>query len=333
MNSTVKPEDIITIAKPLDPLLSDDSVWEIMVDSHERILVARDGKVEEVESPFASAEELQALIDGLFGLYGVTLDEDNPVGYLRLPDHSRVMAILPPNAVEGPHLVLRRVDGPRPTWEQLIGWESVPQRAYDLLVSAVAARVNLLVSGGTGAGKSTLAGRIAELCPPEERLIVVEQAYEMQIAHPLALRLEAGGPAGLSFEDVLTAASRMRPSRLIVGEVRGPIAASVLHFFGTGYDGSLMAIHGTSVEDALKRLESFCLMANLGLGLTEIRHLIAAGIGLITQQERLSDGTRKVVEIAELLGIENHRYVLQPLMRYDREAGQFEYTDVAPSWA
>jgi pilus assembly protein CpaF len=332
MNSQVKSEDVIRVAAPLEPILSDESVWEIMIDSHEQVLVARNGQVEQVESPFSSAEELQAFIDALFGLYGIKLDADNPVGYLRLPDHSRCMAIVPPNAVKGPHVVLRRVVGPRLTWDKLIEWQSVPQQAFDILKGAVRARMNILVSGGTGSGKTTVANLIAELSPPEERLVVVEQVFEMQVEHPRVVRLEAGGPADLTVEDVLTAAARMRPDRLIVGEILGPVAASVLHYFGIGYDGSLTLIHGTSVEDALNRLESFCLMANLGLGLAEIRHLIAGGIQLITHQEHLPDGRRKIVEIAELRGIENHRYVLQPLMRYNRQTEQFDFTGAKPSW-
>ncbi|MBN1934296.1 MAG: CpaF family protein [Anaerolineae bacterium] len=333
MNKTVSSEDIIKIVAFLDPLLADDSIWEIMIDGYDRVLVSRGGSnVEQVESPFSSPDEFQALIDGLFGLYGIRLDATNPVGYLRLPDHSRVMAIVPPNAVDGPHLVLRRIYGARPTWEQLIAWNSVPQKAYDLLKSAIAGRVNILVSGGTGSGKTTLASRIVELTPPEERIVIVERVYEMQVENPRVVRLEAGGPANLGFEDLLVAATRMRPDRLIVGNVDGPIAAAALQHLGSGYDGSLMHIHSTSVQDALNRLESFCLMADLGLGLDEIRQLIASGLGLITYQEHLPDGSRKLVDIVELRGIENRRYVLEPLMRYNRVTGQFEYTEVKPGW-
>jgi pilus assembly protein CpaF len=332
MKANVKSQDIIKVAAPLDPILADESVWEIMIDSYQRVLVARNGEVVEVESPFSSAEQLQALIDDLFGLYGIKLDENNPVGYLRLPDHSRVMAVVPPNAVSGPHLVLRRVVGPRLTWADLLELGFIPQRAYDLIESAVEARVNFLVSGGTGAGKTTLGNLIVELAPPEQRLVVVEQAYEMQIRHPRVVRLEAGGPSELTLDDLLAAAVRMRPDRLIVGELCGPVATSVLQHFGSGFDGSLTLIHGTSVEDALKRLESFCLMANLGLGLAEVRHLVASGIQLITYQEHLSDNKRKLMEIVELRGVENHRYVLQPLMRFDPASWQFEFTDAKPGW-
>jgi pilus assembly protein CpaF len=332
MNATVSPEEISRVVAPLDPILSDDSVRGIMIDGHERMLVERDGQIEEADSPFASAEELQAVIDGLFGLYGVQLDAAHPVGYLRLPDHSRCTAVVPPNVVGGPHLVLRRIVGARLTWEKLIGWGSIPQQAVDLLTDAVNARVNILVSGGTNSGKTTVAGLIADLIPAEERMIVVEQAYEMQLEHPDAIRLEAGGPAGLSREEILAAAVHMAPERLVVGELNGPFAAAALTYLGSGYDGSLTLIHGTSVEDALRRLESLCLMADLGLGLAEIRALVAAGIQLVTFQERLPDGRRKVTEIAELRGVEHLRYVLQPLMRYNRDTGQFEFTGVKPGW-
>jgi pilus assembly protein CpaF len=332
MDTSVNPEDIIKVAAPLDPILADDTVWDIMIDSYDRVLVARSGRVEQVESPFASAEELQTLIDDLFGLYGIKLDASNPVADIRLPDNSRAMAIFPPNAVGGPHLVLRRIVGQHMTWKKVIEYGSVPQQAYELIKDATEARVSILVSGSAAAGKYTVANLIAELMPPEERLIVVEQAYELQIEHPNVVRLEAGGPANLTIEDVLQAATRMRPDRLIVGELLGPVAASVLQHFGTGFDGSLTIIYGTSVEDSLNRLESFCLMANLGLGLAEIRHLIAAGIGLVTYLERLPDGSRKLVEIVELRGVENNRYVLQPLMRYNRASNDFEFTGTKPSW-
>ena len=332
MNDKIKAQEIMQVTAPLDAILSDDSVWEIMIDRYDRVLVSRGEDVEQVESPFSSPDEFQALIEGLFGLYGIQLDSTNPVGYLRLPDHSRVMAVVRPNAVDGPHMVLRRIVGSSPTWPQLIEWNSVPQKAYDLLQSAIAGRVNILVSGGTGSGKTTLASRIAELTPPEERIIIVERAYEMRVNLPRVLRLEAGGPADLSLEDLLTAATRMRPDRLIVGNVDGPIAAAALRCFGSGHDGSMMHIHSTSIEDALNRLESFCLMADLGLGLSEIRQLIASGLGMITYQEHLPDGSRKLVDIVELRGIENHRYVLEPLMRYNRTTGQFEFTEVKPGW-
>ena len=332
MNASVSVEDVVKIAAPLDPILADDTVWTVMIDSYDRVLVGRGRGVEQVESPFASAEELQTLIDDLFGLYGIKLDASNPVAKVRLPDHSRAMAMLPPNAVGGPHLVLRRIAGPHMTWEKVIEYSSIPQRAYEMIKSAVEARVSILISGSGASGKYTVANLIAELVPPEERLIAVEQEYELQIRHPNVVRLEAGGPANLSMDDVLDAATRMWPDRLVVGELLGPVAASVLQHFGTGMDGSLAIIYGNSVEDALNRLESFCLMANLGLGLAEIRRLVAAGIGLVTYQEHLPDGSRKLIEIVELCGVENGRYILQPLMRYNRETGQFEFTDAKPGW-
>lgn len=333
MNHTVNPEALHEQVKPLHPLLSDPDLWEIMIDGHERVLVERYGRLEQVESPFTTQADLQALIDGLFGLYGIKLDASNPVGHLRLPDHSRVMAIVPPNAVNGPYLVLRRIIGQRLTWEQLFEFGFLPPSAYELLKDAVEARANILVAGGTNSGKTTLAGLIADLASPEERLVAVEHSYELQLDHPRAVRLEAGGPAGLSFAEVLTAATHMRPDRLIVGNIDGPDAASVLQQFGSGIDGSLTNIHSTSATDALSRLESFCLMSNLGLGLHEIRHLIAAGIQLITYEEQLRSGKRKIMEIVELHGVENHHYLLQPLMHYDQEAEQFEFTGVQPSWA
>ena len=332
MSQQIKIEEILTILNPLAPIMQDNNVWEIMIDGFEQITVEKDGHLQEVASPFNSAEQFRQMIDALFALYDQRLDQNNPIGYLNLPNHSRCMAIIPPNAVDAPHFVLRQVVNKRPSWDDVIGWGSIPKTGYELIVDAVNAKRNILVVGGTGSGKTTVTGLIVEKFPANERTIIVEEEYEILTTHPRLVRLEAGGPGGISIDEILTAATRMRPDRLVFGNFSGPIAATVLQHFGMGYDGSLSQIHGTSVMDALRRLESYCLMANLGLGLSEIRQLIASGIQLIVHMQNLGENGRKVVDIVELSGVEDHRFILQPLMRFNPETNKSEFTLVKPSW-
>lgn len=332
MNKQVTPEEIFEVIKPLDAILSDSSVWEIMIDSYDRMLVDRGEHVEQIESPFESADEYQAMIDALFGLYDITLNAGNPIGYLTFPDHSRCMAVVPPVANDGPYMVLRRIQGPSITWEDLINWKSVTPEIRELLKTAIEAPVNILVSGGTGSGKTTIARLIAQLIPPQERLIVAEKLYEIgEINHPRTIRLTSGQHGQVTFDEVLKAASRMRPDWLLVGELQGAEALQVLQTLGMGYSG-ITTIHSTGIEDALARLESMCLMANVGLGLGEIRQMIASSIKLLVHQERIRENRRVITDIVELLGVENHRYVLQPLFHYNPETDVSEPTGSKPSW-
>jgi pilus assembly protein CpaF len=220
----------------------------------------------------------------------------------------------------------------QPTWEQLLEWGSVSREVLALFQSAIRAHCNIVIAGGTGSGKTTVLNRLTELIPPDERVVVVEAFYELQVRHPRAVRLCSDSSPDLSFADLVGTAAKMRPDRLIFGELRGPEVMHILDVIGMGHDGSLMTIHATSPEDTLTRIEAMCLTANLGLGIGEIRNLIASAIDVISVQQRLPDGSRKIVQVAELRGVENDRYVLQPLVRYDPEAGRFEFTGVKPGW-
>ncbi len=322
----MNPNDLLTALGPLAPFFADESVTEIMVDGPDHVYLDRRGPgLEESDVRFPSPQAVQALIEGVLALDGNTLAPGQTLVDIGLPE-ARMAAVLPPNAPQGPCLVIRKLPARILTWEEVIGYRAITREAADFLQSAVQARANILVAGGTGSGKTTVLGLLASSLPAEERVIFVEEAREIRLnqPRPRAVWLEGGGPAGLSASDLLLTAAKLRPDRLVVGELRGAEALHALQLFSTGHDGSLASIHATSPEDALARLEALCLMANLGLGLGEIRNLIASALGLITVQRRLPDGSRKLTDIVELRGLQDDRYLLQPLFRYNPESKRLE---------
>lgn len=316
----------------LEPLLSDASVTEIMVDRLDRVLVERDGALQEAGIRFASPADLRAAIDAALALGGVKFAPGQTIAETRLPDDSRVLAVLPPTAVDGPYLVMRKVFRNPLTKDKIIEFGAIDRAAFALLESAIRTRQNILVAGGAGSGKTTLLNILVEQIPAEERVITVEETIELQPRHPRVVRLAAEQVPGLTYSEVITAAARMRPERLIFGELRGAEVMRILDIIGFGHDGSMMTLHAVSPEDALARIEAMCLMANLGLGLGEIRYRIASTINVIVNQLRLPTGQRRIVQITELSGLENDRYVLRPLMRYQEDTATFEMTDAQPGW-
>jgi pilus assembly protein CpaF len=290
------------------------------------------GHIEDVASPFQSPEEVRVVINAILDLGGVKLSREKTIGEMRFPDGSRFLVVLPPNAVNEPCFVIRRFALTPITWDQLVEWGSISREAYEFLQSVIRARLNILVAGGAGSGKTTVANRLAELIPSDERVIVVEDVHEMQVRHPRCLHLEAGGPANVSYGELVVKASCMRPDRLIVGELYGPEAMHALRVMSRGHTG-LATVHAISVEDTLAQLEAMCLMANMGLGLGEIRRMIAAAIRLITYQEFVpSLQGRRVMHIVELCGVENDRYTLRPLFRYNPVKDTLEPTGAKPTW-
>ncbi len=328
----MKTQEVLTALGPLAPLYVDPDVFEIMVDAPDMVYVDRHRKLEATGVRFDSPEALRAVIDELLALAGIVLSPEHPIGEMRLPDDARLVAVVPPTALNGPTLVIRKPLPYKMTWEQLIEYGSVTPDARDFLRKAIHSGVNILVSGGPASGKTTVANMLAEMIPADQRLVVVEQTHEMRIDHPHRVWLEAGGPANINVVDLLKTASQMRPDWLIVGEMLGGEAMRALQVMSIGYN-AITIIHATSPEDALSRLETFCLMANLGLGLAEIRRLIASAIQLITYQERQPDGSRKFMQIVELAGLEGDlRYKLKPLFRFNADKRMLEHTGEHPAW-
>ena len=325
-------KDFLNALGTLAPLYHDPAVLEIMVDAPDRVYVERGGKLEDTAVKFVSPGALRATIDAILALGGVTLSPEKTTGEMRFPDGSRCLAVIPPTAVDGPYFVLRRLPVEPMTWDRVLEFGALTNEARDLLQSAIRAPASILVAGGAGSGKTTMLNLLIELVPAGERVVVVENVLELQGArHPRIVHLEAGGPANVAFTDLLTTASRMRPDWLIVGELLGSEAMHAIQIMGRGHTG-MATIHANGVEDALTRLEAMCLMANLGLGLGDIRLLIASAFRLFMHQEKGVDGRRRIMQIAELRGVENDRFVLQPLMRHDPTLGKLEATGAKPGW-
>jgi len=326
--------ELLAALGPLASLYTDPTIVEILVDAPDRVYVWRTDKHEDLSMSFGSPEALRAVIDTTLALGGVTLGPDKTIGELRFPDGSRMLAIIPPTAPDGPCLVIRRFASTQRanliTWEFMLEHGVLTHQAYEFLQNAMREGISTLVSGGTASGKTTLANRLIECIPADRRVVAVEAVHEISARHPRCVYLETGGPANVSFEDLIQVAARMGPDYLVIGEVWGPEATSALQIKSHGH-GGMMTTHADSTEDALTRLETMCLMANLGLGLGEIRRMVASALQLIIFQEKLSAG-RRITQITELCGLENDRYVLRSLFRYNRDKGVLEATGAKASW-
>ncbi|HKJ37870.1 MAG TPA: ATPase, T2SS/T4P/T4SS family [Anaerolineales bacterium] len=315
----------------LSPLLEDPEIMEIMIDGPERVSVEKSGSIEDTDIHFGSNDELKDVIEAALEMAGQKLEEGKTVYEVRFSDNSRMVAVLSPTAVNGHSVIFRKWMTKQLTWEKLIGFGSVTTEYRDLMQSAINANISILVAGGTNSGKTTITNNVIELIPLDKRVIVVEETHFYQFTHPRVTFLEAKSSPDMTMNELLTTGSRMRPDWLVVGELEGAEAMHTMQLFSTGHTG-ITTMHATSAENALVRLESMCLMANLGLGMEDIRQVIASALRLIAYQERLPNGRRKVTQVVELLGMENDRYILQPLMRYNAEKDALEKTGVKPSW-
>jgi pilus assembly protein CpaF len=315
----------------LNPLLDDPEILEIMIDGPDRISVEKGGRIEDTAVRFGSNEEVMRVIEDVLSMTGQKIEDGKTLYDVRLDDNSRMLAILSPTSIHGHSVVFRKWMTKQITWEKLIEYRSVSPEVRDLIQGAINARVSILVAGGTASGKTTVANRIVELIPSEERVVAVEQTHELQFEHPRSVFLEAGGNVPVALTDLLTAGSKMRPDWLVIGELHGAETLHAMQIMGNGHS-AISTIHATSAENALARLETLCLMANLGLGLGDIRQIIAAALHLIIYQERLPNGRRKIVQMIEVKGLEDGRYILQPLMRYNPETETFDLTAAKPGW-
>ena len=313
------------------PLLEDGEITEIMIDGTERITVEKRGRIEDTGLRFSSDDEVKAVVQASLKMAGTDLEEGQTLYDVRLGDYSRMMAILSPTSIHGHSVTFRKWLKRKITWEELLDYNAISPEGRDLIQRAIRAHASVLVIGGTSSGKTTILNRIAELVPSDERVVVVEQAHELQFDHPRAIFLEAGATVAVSLTDLLTAGSKMRPDWLVIGELNGSEALRAMQLMGNGHN-ALTTLHATSAENALTRLEAMCLTANLGLGLDEIRQAIVSALRLIVYQERLPGGQRKILQIVELKGLEDGRYILQPLMRYNAENESFEMTGAKPGW-
>jgi pilus assembly protein CpaF len=288
---------------PLEILLADPAVEEVMVNGPDRVFVERGGRIEETAIAFADEEELRNAIERILAPLGRRVDELSPMVDARLADGSRVNVVIPPLAIDGPAISIRRFGAERPGPDRLVELGTLDPDQRQLLEEAVRARRSILVSGGTGSGKTTLLNALSSFLAPEERMVTIEDAAELRLQQPHVVRLESR-PAGVegrgevTIRDLLRNALRMRPDRIVIGEVRGPEALDLLTALNTGHDGALSTIHANSPRDAIARLETLALMAGVGLPHEAIAEQVRRGIDLLVHLQRMPDGSRKVTEIA-----------------------------------
>lgn len=291
---------------PLEVLLADPAVEEVMVNGPGRVYVERGGRIEPTEVAFADEEELRNAIERILAPLGRRVDELSPMVDARLADGSRVNVVIPPLAIDGPAISIRRFGGRRPGPAELVELGTLSEAQRDLLGEAVAARRSILVSGGTGSGKTTMLNALSSFIAPSERVVTIEDAAELRLQQPHVVRLESR-PAGIegrglvTIRDLLRNALRMRPDRIVIGEVRGAEALDLLTALNTGHDGALSTVHANSPADALSRLETLALMAGVGLSHAAVAEQVQRGIDLVVHLQRRPDGSRFVTDISEVV--------------------------------
>jgi len=328
---------------PLELLLRDPSISDILVNRFDRVYIEREGKLEETYITFKDDAHLMQIIERIVSSVGRRIDESSPMVDARLADGSRVNAIIPPLALDGPAMSIRRFRTDRLGANDLVGRESWTEPMHEFLRAAIASRLNLIVSGGTGAGKTTLLNILSSFIGHNERIVTIEDAAELALRQRHVVRLETRpanieGKGAVRARELVVNALRMRPDRIIVGEVRAEEALDMLQAMNTGHDGSLTTIHANSQRDALYRLDTMVAMANLNIPERAIRQQIASAVNLIVQVSRLADGTRKVTGISEITGMEGDIITMQEIFVFERSGigpngkvlGRFRATGIRP---
>jgi len=328
---------------PLEPLLNDPEVTEIMINGPRQVYVERHGKLTLSTVVFDSTAQLRQVIDRIVSSIGRRVDESSPMVDARLKDGSRVNIIIPPLALTGPTMTIRKFSSERLGIDDLIRFKSLTHEMAEFLRACVRGRLNILISGGTGSGKTTTLNIVSNFIPDDERIITIEDAAELQVQQDHVVTLEARPPnvegrGSVTIRDLVINCLRMRPDRIVVGECRGGEALDMLQAMNTGHDGSLTTIHANSSQDTMNRLETLVLMSGAELPSRAIRDQIASAINIVVQQSRLRDGTRKVMTIAEVLGVENERIKLQDIFVFKQTGvdpegkvkGYFTATGIVP---
>lgn len=310
---------------PIQPLLDDPAVDEVMVNGPNKIYIERKGKLIKTDITFEDNAHILRIIERIVAPLGRQVDADHPTVDARLPDGSRVNAVIPPVAIDGPSITIRKFSKERLTIDQLIDFGSLTPSMAEFLQACVMARLNIVISGGTGSGKTTLLNVLSGYIPDDERIVTIEDAAELQLHQEHVVRLEAktpnpDGSGAVTIRDLVRNALRMRPERIVVGECRGGEALDMLQAMNTGHDGSLTTVHANTPRDAISRLETLTLMSGLDLPVRVIREQIASAIDLIVQQTRLRDGTRKVTQITELAGMEGDTVVLTDIFKFEQSS-------------
>jgi pilus assembly protein CpaF len=331
---------------PLEPLLADPTISDILVNSPRTIYIERNGKLEITDVAFKDDEHLMRVIERIVSTVGRRIDESSPMVDARLKDGSRVNAIIPPLSIDGAILSIRRFGTTPLTMDGLIEKKALTKDIADMLHMCVSARLNTMISGGTGAGKTTLLNALSASIPDDERIVTIEDSAELQLQQPHVVRLETRPPniegrGEVTQRDLVRNALRMRPDRIVIGEVRGGEAIDMLQAMNTGHDGSLTTVHANTPRDALSRLETMIQMTGMRLSERAMRQQIAAAIDLVLQVARLSDGSRRVTSISEITGMEGDTITMQEIFQYERTGitpqgeviGRFRPTGIRPRFA
>ena len=314
---------------PLEPLLRDPEISEIMVNGPENIFVERSGRLHHAGLQFTSEAHLRRTIDKIVGRIGRRVDEASPMVDARLPDGSRINAVVPPIALDGSLLTIRKFSTDPLTADDLVSFGTLSPASKDFLDACVRGRLNIVISGGTGSGKTTTLNVMSSFVPSDERIVTVEDAAELQLHQEHVLRLESRpdnseGKGGVTIRDLVRNCLRMRPDRIIVGEVRDGAALDMLQAMNTGHDGSITTVHANTPRDSLARLETMVLMAGVDLPVRAIREQVVGALDVIVQQARLKDGSRRVIAITEVVGMESDTITLQDIYTFDFGAGRDE---------